>query len=95
MRTEDEQAVKVYRALGDPTRYRIVQMLAETDELGCADFAAAFRLSAAALSHHTRILQDCGLITMRKEGPHHFFRLRREHLARFAPFLTDSPGSND
>jgi DNA-binding transcriptional ArsR family regulator len=83
----DEQAVKVYRALGDPTRYRIVQMLARAEELGCGDFAEAFKLSAPALSHHTRVLQECGLISMRKEGPHHFFRLRREQLARFAPFL--------
>ena len=88
LQPDDAQAVKIYRALGDATRYRIVRMLAESEELGCADLLAAFRLSAPALSHHTRILQECGLITVRKEGPYHFFRLRRDYLEHYAPFLT-------
>ncbi len=84
---DESTAVKVFKALGDPTRFVMVRMLTEHEELGCADFAAAFRLSAPALSHHTRVLQECGLITMRKEGSHHFFQLQREQLARFAPSL--------
>ena len=87
-------AVKVFKALGDPTRFQIVRMLVEQEELGCGDFGASFGLSAPALSHHTRVLQECGLITMRKEGPHHFFRLQREQLARFAPSLLARPGES-
>jgi DNA-binding transcriptional ArsR family regulator len=83
----EEAAIKVYKALGDPTRFRIIKVLAERGELGCSDLQAATGVSAPALSHHTRILQDCGLITLRREGPYHFFRLRRDQLARYAPAL--------
>lgn len=87
---DDLAAVKAFRALGDPTRFQIVRMLIEHGELGCADFGTAFSLSASALSHHTRILQECGLITMRKEGAHHFFRVNHQQVARFAPHLVSS-----
>ncbi len=80
-------ATKVFRALGDPTRYRIVQMLAEQGELSCGELQASFPLSAPALSHHFRILQDSGLIAVRKEGTYHFFRLRREVVEKYAPTL--------
>ncbi|MBI4233745.1 MAG: helix-turn-helix transcriptional regulator [Chloroflexi bacterium] len=86
-KTEELEAVKVYKALGDPTRFRIVRMLTERQELGCGDLQGVFGLSAPALSHHTRVLQECGLISMRREGPFHFFRLRPEQLQRFAPAL--------
>lgn len=80
-------AVKAYKALGDPTRFRFVMMLTEREELGCSELQACCGLSAPALSHHTRVLQECGLISLRREGPFHFFRLRREQLERFAPGL--------
>lgn len=80
-------AVKVYRALGDPTRFRLVQMLLKQDELGCGHLQTAFRLSAPALSHHTRVLQECGLLSVRREGPFHFFSIRIEQLRRYTPSL--------
>lgn len=73
----DRQAVRVFRALGDPTRYRMVQLLARREEVACRELAKHFRLSAPALSHHFRVLQECGLMRVRKEGPYHYFRLNR------------------
>lgn len=81
----EADAVKVFRALGDPTRFGIVRLLLENEELGCADFQGTFPLSSPALSHHFRILQDCGLLVMRKEGSFHRYRLRRDRLERLLP----------
>lgn len=78
----DRQAVRVFRALGDPTRYRIVQLLAKREEVACRELAKRFRLSAPALSHHFRVLQECGLLRVRKDGPYHYFRLNRAVLRR-------------
>jgi len=72
----------VFRALGDLTRYRIVQLLAGREEIACRELSKHFRLSAPALSHHFRVLQGCGLIRVRKEGPYHYFRLNRALLRR-------------
>ena len=82
-RPDVDEATRVFRALSDPTRYRIVQILAQRGEVSCAELGDAFPLSAPALSHHFRILRDSGLITRRKEGSYHHFRLDRRRLSRF------------
>jgi DNA-binding transcriptional ArsR family regulator len=79
---QERQLVRIFRALGDPTRYRIVRVLMEHEEVACRDLSRLFALSAPALSHHFRVLQDCGLMHVRKEGPYHFFRLDRRLLDR-------------
>lgn len=88
---DDQAAMKVYKALGHPQRFRIIRMLSEREELGCGDLMAACGISAPALSHHTRILQECGLLLVRREGAYHYFSLDAEQLARFAPGLVTSP----
>jgi len=84
---EEASAVKVFRALGDCTRFKIVRLLVEQGELGCGDLKHAFPLSAPCLSHHTGILQECGLIGLRKDGAYHFFHVREETVRRYAPAL--------
>ena len=86
----DQSAVRVYKALSHPTRYHIVQTLVGREELGCAELMGLYDLSAPALSHHTRLLQECGLLDVRRDGAYHFFRLDREQLTRFAPVLLTS-----
>ncbi len=83
-------SIKVFKALGDPTRFKIVQILISRDELGCGELQGLFGLSAPAMSHHTRVLQECGLLDVRKDGPFHFFRLRREQMNEFVPGLLAS-----
>ena len=92
---EDGSAVRVFRALGDCTRYKIVRLLVERGELGCSELHAAFPLSAPCMSHHTRILQECGLIGLRKDGAYHFFHARRETIRLFSPNLLKlAPGGD-
>jgi DNA-binding transcriptional ArsR family regulator len=90
---DDATAVRVFRALGDCTRYKMVRLLIERGELGVADLQSAFPLSAPCLSHHTRILQECGLIGLRKAGAFHFFHPRREMIAVYSPGLLVMGGS--
>ncbi len=77
---DDAELVKLFRALSDPTRLRIVRTLLTRDELACGELQDLFPLSRPALAHHTRILLECGLIVLRKEGAYHFFQLNRERL---------------
>ncbi|MFQ5854410.1 MAG: ArsR/SmtB family transcription factor [Anaerolineae bacterium] len=80
-----EQAILVFKALSDPTRYEMVRMLCQADELGCGDFAARFDLTPPALSHHYRVLERAGLVQSRKEGLHVWYHLDRSTLDRFMP----------
>lgn len=77
------QAVRVFKALADPTRYRIVCLLAEKGELGCGDFEVEFNLSKSAMSHHYRILENAELIITRKEGRHIYTTVNVDILEKF------------
>ncbi len=78
-------AVKVFKALADPTRYQIVLMLLERGELGCGDLAREFPVTRSAMSHHYRILENAGLVSTTKKGSRVYFRLNRERLRLFVP----------
>jgi DNA-binding transcriptional ArsR family regulator len=81
-----EEAVKIFKALSDPTRYEMIRLLySEGGEISCTNCAERFRLSAPALSHHYRILQNAGLITARKEGTFVFYKLNKTYLEKFVP----------
>jgi DNA-binding transcriptional ArsR family regulator len=54
-------------AIADPTRRRIVELLAEGDRTA-GELVAEFDLSAPAISQHLKVLRDAGLVTTRAEG---------------------------
>jgi len=58
---------KIYRALSDPTRRRILQLLREGD-LQAGELADYFELSKPTLSKHFSILKEAGLIDGEKTG---------------------------
>lgn len=85
MQDFSKQAVKVFKALADPTRYIIIKLLVKKGEMGCMDFDQAFPYSKSAMSHHYRILENANLISSRKDGQHVQFSINRETLDRFLP----------
>jgi len=78
-------AIKVFKALADPIRYKIIRLLSERGELECADFAKVFDISAPATSHHYRILEYSGLVSSRKSGQHVFLLLNEVVLDKHIP----------
>lgn len=58
---------KVFKALGDPKRALIVDMLS-CGELCACDILEKFEMSQSTLSHHMKILCECGLVKGRNEG---------------------------
>lgn len=84
----DEMAVKVYKALGEPTRLRLVKALASEPEMACAVMANKLDIQAnSTLTHHLKLLIDCGLLTVRKEGTYRYYKIHREVLEKYAPAL--------
>jgi len=81
----EKQAVKIFKALADETRYKIIRLLIERGEMSCTDFDLEFNLSKPAMSHHYRVLENSGLILTRKEGAHIFVRINEDLLNRFLP----------
>ena len=78
--SQENLAAEVFKALGDPVRWSIIAQIAAVDELPCADLEQTLPVSKPTISYHTKILQQAGLLTVRKEGRNYFYALRRDAL---------------
>ncbi|BAI97751.1 ArsR family transcriptional regulator [Sphingobium sp. TA15] len=78
-------ALDIFRALGDPTRLRIIHLL-RAMELAVGEIAQVVGQSQPRVSRHVRILAEADLVERRKEGNWVFLRLSKK--AEIAPFLT-------
>jgi ArsR family transcriptional regulator len=73
--------VRVARALGDPTRLRVLLAIAARGEVSCQELTGMFRIAQATVSHHLKVLTEAGLVSARKEGPFHWYRAHPEAVA--------------
>lgn len=58
---------KLFKALGEGTRMRIVRLLAE-EEFCICELEQIMQISQPRISQHMKILKDAGLVTERREG---------------------------
>lgn len=65
---------KVFKALGDPTRRQILQLLRER-ELTAGEIAERFHLAKPTLSGHFNVLREAGLVVSEKAGTSITYRL--------------------
>ena len=84
----DEQAeatAALFRALGDPARVRIVNMLATAggEVCGC-DLTEGLGLSQPTVSHHLKKLHESGLLEREQRGKWAHYSLKREAVATLA-----------
>jgi DNA-binding transcriptional ArsR family regulator len=85
---ETEQAVKIHKALGEQTRYKIIQILSGESNLCPADLENRLvTVALSTLSHHLKQLSDCGLLTSQKKGTYIYYSLNTDTVQRFAPYL--------
>ncbi|WP_313732043.1 ArsR/SmtB family transcription factor [Cohnella nanjingensis] len=83
-----QEAVKVYKALGEPTRLSIVQLLIQHRNLSCTEIGDHLnQVAGSTLSHHLKQLTDCGLVEITKSGTFHYHHVSDEMLRRYAPIL--------
>ncbi|HBZ83011.1 MULTISPECIES: ArsR/SmtB family transcription factor [Brevibacillus] len=71
---------KIFKALADDTRAKIIHILSMEDELCVCDVAAIIGSSIANTSHHLRLLRNMGLAKYRKEGKLVFYSLDDDHV---------------
>ncbi len=72
----NDQVVEVFKALGDPIRFKIYQSVRQREVCAC-DFLRVLDLdiSQPTLSFHLKKLVGCGLILERKEGVFKHYRV--------------------
>jgi DNA-binding transcriptional ArsR family regulator len=76
----------VFRAVADPTRRTILDLLTE-GELAVKELQPAFRISQPALSQHLRVLREAGLVSERRAGRLRIYRLEAGPLADLRGWL--------
>ena len=82
------EGARAFKALSDPKRAMIVDMLS-CGELCACHILKKFDLSQSTLSHHMRILCESGIVKERYEGKWTYYSLDAGTIARTKQFLCD------
>src|SRR5882757_8757410 len=72
---EADLLAKYFRGLGDPTRVRILRLLADDGELAVSQLVARLGQSQSKVSNHLACLRWCGFVTTRREHPSVYYRV--------------------
>ena len=85
---EDKEAAldRVFRALADPSRRRIIKSLAGRERT-VGELAEPLDMSLAAASKHIQMLERAGLMRRTKRGRTHYCRLEAKPLSRAARWI--------
>ncbi|MDB5094792.1 MAG: regulatory protein ArsR [Candidatus Eremiobacteraeota bacterium] len=75
-----------FMALSDPTRRRIVEMLA-TRELRAGEIARRFDMTAPAVSQHLKLLREAGLVQVRRDAQRRIYAIDPAGLAEMDVWL--------
>ena len=86
--------VGLFKALADANRLMIVDMLS-CGELCACKILEKFNITQPTLSHHMKILCDCGLVTGRKQGTWTYYSLDEKVVQKFKNFLSCLTSENE
>ena len=82
---EAEATAALFKALAEPARVRIVNLLATSGEPVCAcEFMPTLGLAQATVSHHLKKLTEAGLLDREQRGKWAYFSINPEARARLA-----------
>jgi len=76
-----ERLSRLFSALADPTRLKILHALMVTEELCVCDLAVIADLSVSAVSHQLRLLRDRDLVHARRDGRMVYYSLADDHVS--------------
>ncbi|MGM0923983.1 MAG: ArsR/SmtB family transcription factor [Bacillota bacterium] len=78
----------VYVAIADPTRRKLLRLLADAEELPLHELTAQFQMGRTAVSKHLAILKEAGLVTDRKVGRETRYRLNAAPLREIEDWVS-------
>ncbi len=76
---EAQRLAELFKMLGDPTRVKILQVLAH-QELCVCDLAAVVAMGQSAISHQLRLLRNARLVKYRRDGKNAWYSLNDDHV---------------
>ncbi len=88
-----DRTARVFHALSDPTRLRLVDLLRGGERCVC-ELTDALDAGQSRLSFHLKILKDAGLVLDRRDGRWVYYRLHQDKIEEVAGVLTDCCGGS-
>jgi ArsR family transcriptional regulator, arsenate/arsenite/antimonite-responsive transcriptional repressor len=82
-------AARAFKALADPTRVRILSIIASAEggEACVCDLTAGIDLAQPTVSHHLKVLLDAGLLERERRASWAYYRVRRDAVRDLARVL--------
>lgn len=74
-----EDLARIFKALGDPTRSRIIYVLSKSPLCVC-DISTLLNMTQSSISHHLRILRDQNLVKFERKGKLVIYSLDDDHV---------------
>jgi ArsR family transcriptional regulator len=66
---------QVFKALNDPIRRKILEMLKKKGDMSAGEIAAQFDISKPSISHHLDLLKQAGLVEVMRDGQFLYYSL--------------------
>jgi ArsR family transcriptional regulator, arsenate/arsenite/antimonite-responsive transcriptional repressor len=87
---------RIFKALGDPTRVRLLSLIAAADggEACICDLTEPVALSQPTVSHHMKQLVDAGLVTREQRGRWAYYRVADQTLRTVAGAIAPVTGGS-
>lgn len=79
----------VYKAIADPTRRAILDLLSAGGGLSVQEIAEHFTMSRPAISKHLKILKEAGLVGERPDGRQRIYEAETDPLAEVGSWIAD------
>ena len=83
-----EAQSKIMKALSDSNRLKIIDILSCGEKCAC-DLLGYFDFTQPTLSHHMKVLIDCGIVVSRREGQWNHYSLNNNNCNRLMLFLME------
>lgn len=83
-----EENYKIIKALSDVNRMMIINNLSGGEMCACK-LLEKFNITQPTLSHHMKILSECGIVNSRKEGKWTHYSLNKERVEQFQNFISN------
>ncbi|MHB8578469.1 MAG: ArsR/SmtB family transcription factor [Ignavibacteriaceae bacterium] len=90
MTTNDDNIVKIAKALSDKTRLKILGEIAKKKSITCSEAEKIAGLSQPTVSHHLKILTEAGLLNTVKDGRFLIITVNKKALDEFSGLISTS-----
>jgi ArsR family transcriptional regulator len=80
---------QVFKALGDPTRLKIISLLSESNKLCVNVVADRIGMSQPAISQHLKILKNVGILNAQKIGLHVHYSINKNKALKYQDYFNN------